>query len=115
MSSPSRYVMKPVFIEAMQLVGSAAEWHAIYTWVEENTLGSFEPLAVLEGRVPAPESGVSIDPVNGSLLLATPKGVMRAVEGDWIIRDVQGEFRLCTDAIFQDIFQATYEPTGDSK
>jgi hypothetical protein len=27
--------------------GTAAETHAVYSWIEDNTLGSFEPLSVI--------------------------------------------------------------------
>ena len=103
------YRKKPVVIEARQLVGTPAEWHAVYLWVKENTLGSFEPLAVLDGEKPAPESGVSIDPADGALLIATLEGVMKANCGDWIIRGVAGEFYPCRG----DVFEATYEPVED--
>ena len=99
------YRKKPVVIEARQLAGTTAECHAVYLWVEGNTLGSFEPLAVLDGEKPAPESGVSIDPTDGALLIATLEGVMKANHGDWIIRGVAGEFYPCRG----DIFEATYE------
>ena len=54
MSGWGRYRKKPVVIEAMQLVGTNAEFLAVYQWIEANTLGSFEPMAVIEGRVPYP-------------------------------------------------------------
>lgn len=38
--------------------------------------------------------------------IVTLEGDMRAVNGDWIIRGVQGEFYPCKP----DIFEATYEP-----
>ena len=99
------YRKKPVVIEARQFAGTTAECHAVYLWVEGNTLGSFEPLAVLDGGQPAPESGVSIDPTDGALLIATLEGVMKAHYGDWIIRGVANEFYPCR----RDIFEATYE------
>lgn len=113
MNKPQRFRKRPVTIEAMQLLGVAPHWHAVYTWIEENTKGSFEPMAVLNGEVPVPESGVSIDPSDGALLIATREGVMHASEGDWIIRGVQGEFYPCKP----DIFAATYEPAdgGESR
>ena len=101
----TKYRKKPVVIEARQLAGTTAECHAVYLWIEENTLGSFEPLAVLDGEKPAPESGVSIDPADGALLIATLEGVMKANYGDWVIRGVAGEFYPCK----LDIFEATYE------
>ena len=62
----SYYRKKPVIIEARQYVGTASQTHDVYLWVEENTLGSFEPLDVITGRVPCPASGVSIDPRDGA-------------------------------------------------
>ena len=101
MSGWGRYRKKPVVIEAMQLVGTNADTHAVYQWIEANTQGSFDPLSE---EIPA--SGVSIDPATGFFLIATLEGVMQAKPGDWIIRGVQGEFYPCKP----DIFAATYEP-----
>ena len=97
------YRKKPVVVEAMQLVGTNAETHAVYQWIEANTQGSFDPLTE---EIPA--SGVSIDPATGDFLIATLEGVMQAKPGDWIIRDIEGEFYPCEP----DIFAATYEPAG---
>ena len=41
--SNMKFRKRPVIIEAMQLVGTTAEFHAVYQWIEANTLGSFEP------------------------------------------------------------------------
>ena len=103
---PQRYRKKPVVIEAMQLAGTTGEIHAVYQWVEANTLGSFEPLSVIEGHKPCPASGVSIDPRDGRLIISTLEGLHWADPGDWIIRGVQGEFYPCKPGIFA----ATYEP-----
>ncbi|MGH7175823.1 MAG: hypothetical protein ACREJC_00455 [Tepidisphaeraceae bacterium] len=95
-----KYRKRPVVIEARQLVGTEVEvFSKVYRWVEENTLGSFDPYG------PVPESGVSIDPETGYLLIATLEGVCKARPGDWIIRGVKGEFYPCKP----DIFEATYE------
>ena len=106
--TPQRFTKRPVTIEAAQLTGDTAQWHAIYLWVEANTLGSFEPLDVIEGRKPYPESGVSIDPRDGRLIISTLEGLHWADEGDWIIRGVHGEFY----PIKPDIFGATYQPAA---
>jgi hypothetical protein len=45
------------------------------------------------------------------LLIPTLEGVMLAVEGDWIIRGIKGEFYPCKP----DIFEATYEPVETSE
>ena len=102
------YRKKPIIIEARQFPtdGTPAVAHAIYQWVEKNTLGSFEPLAVIEGREPWPESGVTIDPRDGRMVIATLEGGHWVTPGDFIIRGVQGEFYPCKS----DIFEATYEP-----
>ena len=94
-----KFRKKPIVIEAMQLVGTNAEMHAVYQWVEANTQGSFDPHADM-----LPASGVSIDPGTGFMLIATLEGVMQAKPGDWIIQGVQGEFYPCKP----DIFEATY-------
>lgn len=41
----------------------------------------------------------------GTLLIQTLEGVMEAFDGDWIIKDVAGEFYPVKDKIFR----ATYE------
>jgi hypothetical protein len=105
----SYYRKKPVIIEARQYVGTASQTHDVYLWVEENTLGSFEPLDVITGRVPCPASGVSIDPRDGRMMIATLEGPHWVNVGDYVIRGVRGEFYPCKP----DIFEATYE--GDAE
>ena len=106
------YRKKPIIIEARQFTTDAtpAEAHAIYQWVEKNTLGSFEPMEVIEGRKPYPASGVSIDPRDGRLIISTLEGLHWADPGDWIIRGVRGEFYPIKDSIFRE----TYEPVDES-
>ena len=106
---PQRYREKPVVIEAMQLAGTTAEIHAVYQWVEANTLGSFEPLSVIEGRKPYPASGVSIDPRDGRLIISTLEGLHWADPGDWIIRGVQGEFYPIKPNVFADSYEEVSE------
>lgn len=105
MSAPQRYRKKPVVIEAMRLVGTPPQMHSVYQWIERNTLGSFEPLAVLENRTPHPASGVSIDPNDGRIIIATLEGLHWANIGDWIIRGTKGEFYPRKP----DIFEASYD------
>ena len=104
MTTPTRYSKKPVAIEAMQFAGTPAKAHATYQWVESNTLGSFEPLSRIEGREPCPASGVTIDPRDGRMIIATLEGGHWVDPGDYIIRGVQGEFYPCKP----DIFEKTY-------
>lgn len=109
----NRYRKRPVEIEAMQFRRDAsnAELHAVYQWIERNTLGSFEPLAVIEGRAPYPASGVSIDPRDGRMIISTLEGLHWVDLDDWVIRGVAGEFYPCKP----DIFAATYDKVSDSE
>lgn len=100
-----KYRKKPVVIEARQFIGEPLETYGIYQWIEKNTLGSFEPLDVIEGRKPWPASGVTIDPRDGRMVIATLEGGHWVTVGDYVIRGVQGEFYPCKP----DIFAATYE------
>lgn len=109
MSEPIKYRKKPVVIEAMRFAGTNAETHAVYLWIEKNTRGSFEPLAVLDEGKPAPASGVSIDPRDGRMIISTLEGPHWVNVGDYVIRGVAGEFYPCKP----DIFEATYERAGD--
>lgn len=106
-TQPEKYRKKPVVIEAMHVPVDAtpAQAHAVYLWVESNTLGSFEPMDVIEGRKPWPASGVSIDPRDGRMIIATLEGGHWVDTGDYVIRGVEGEFYPCKPSIFA----ATYE------
>ncbi|MFK5257413.1 hypothetical protein [Propionibacterium freudenreichii] len=97
------YRKRPLIIKARQLDGSTANDYDIFLWIE-GCVGSFCPFSE-----ETPTSGVSIDPSDGSFMIATLEGVMHARRGDWIIRGVAGEFYPCRD----DIFHATYEPVED--
>lgn len=104
----AHYRKKPVVIEARRLVGTEVEMFDIYQWIEANTLGSFEPMQFIEpdGEMPLyPASGVSIDPRDGRIIIATLEGLHWADLGDYIIQGVQGELYPCKP----DIFEATYE------
>ena len=103
------YRKRPVTIEARQLGGDMAHDHDIYLWIEGN-VGSFDPLSE-----EIPDSGVSIDPFDGSLMIATLEGVKRAHRGDWIIYGVAGEFAGEFYPCRDDIFRTIYEPVeGDA-
>ena len=107
-----KYRKKPVVIEARKLPADAttAEAHSIYRWVESNTLGSFEPMSRIEGVEPWPKSGVTIDPRDGRMVIATLEGGHWVNPGDYVIRGVAGEFYPCRD----DIFRQTYEAVDES-
>lgn len=50
-------------------------------------------------------SSLSWNPLKCEAFIETSEGIMKASEGDWIIKGVKGEFYLCKP----DIFDATYE------
>ena len=109
------YRKKPVTIEARQLIGPAAEWHAVYQWVEANTLGSFDvnQLWLDPENFTWPESGVSIDARDGRVVIATLEGGHWVNDGDWIIKGWAGEFYPCRDDIFRQTYEADFEEAGD--
>lgn len=97
---PTKYRKKPVLIEAMEAVPSS--YMEVYQWVERNTLGSFDCLPIIEGEPGSgwPESGVSIDPRDGRMVIATLEGGHWVDPGDYVLRGVAGEFYPCKPAIF---------------
>lgn len=82
---------KPVVIEAMLFTQESVS--AIDHWLIANGL---------DGKCGWQGDGVG---KTTSLLISTLEGMMRADEGDWIIKGVNGEFYPCKP----DIFEATYE------
>lgn len=80
-----RYRKKPVVIDAVQWTGE--------NWAEIEAFGDkVLPLA----RVAA----------IGYIVVETAEGPLKVQTGDWIIRDVKGEFYPCKP----DIFALTYDP-----
>jgi len=99
-----KYRKRPVVIEAAAFLDVFPM--DAYRWVEKNTLGSFDPMPIVNGRAAAPASGVAIDPRDGRMIISTLEGLHWVNFGDFVIRGVQGEFYPCKP----DIFVATYEP-----
>lgn len=80
-----KYRKKPVEIEAMQFNKDTI--NQVFNFVDGNKAADFD------------ESG------NPILKIQTLEGVMTAQLGDWVIKDINGEFYPCK----QDIFYKTYE------
>lgn len=103
-TTPQRFRKRPAKIEAMCFAGSNAETHAVYLWVEQH-IGSIEP--------DSNDSGVTIDPADGRMVIRTREGDMKVEPGDWVIREPfptnDRRFYPCNP----DIFAATYEPVVD--
>lgn len=86
----TRYCKKPVEIEAQQLTG--VNWREVYEWLKDNDA---QPEIYTNGAGTGP---------NG-LGIPTLEGVMRANEGDWIVRGVEGEFYPVKPAIFTKTYE----------
>lgn len=86
-----KYRKKPVVIEAVQLVDSP------YVFVDYLTSEKIKEEDVIRS-FGQDEAGIYV-------YINTLEGVMRASEGDYIIRGVRGEFYPCKP----DIFEQTYE------
>lgn len=84
-----KYRKKPVEVEAMQFTPDTV--HEVLAFVESN--GAYSEFEEYPGRIP------------GHFKIYTAEGIMRAQEGDWIIKGIKGEFYPCKP----DIFEATYE------
>ena len=120
---PKTYRKKPVTVEAMRMPEAYPEGAdpasdgyarnlqatAVYQWVESNTAGSFEPMDCIEGREPWPESGVTIDPRDGRMVISTLEGGHWVEPGDYVIRGVAGEFYPCKPGIFHQTYEEATE------
>lgn len=86
-----KFRKKPVVIEAFRLGESWPDWFA--DKVSEMIVVTFNR----DGRYRGGPDGAIIE---------TLEGPMRAENGDWIIKGIQGELYPCKPAIFEE----TYEP-----
>lgn len=83
-----KFRKKPIVIEARRLTDNAM-WD-VYHWIEDN-----------DGYV----KEWCWDADDRYIGIKTLEGVIKAQEGDWVIKGVAGEFYPCKP----DIFEATYE------
>lgn len=100
-----KYRKKPIEIEAVKL-----------TWSNWNEVCDFITLPWGDNGVHGVYTKEGVKTDNNAdhigLVIPTLEGEMLAVENDYIIKGVQGEFYPCKP----DIFHATYEPiSGDWK
>lgn len=95
---------KPVEIEALQYNDTTATY--ILGWIESETLGRFDMSLYLDDPdLERPESGVSIDPRDGRLVIATLEGFHWVDNLDFVIRGIAGEFYPCKPDIFHDSYE----------
>lgn len=100
-----KYRKKPIIIEAVQLKWST--WSEVCELIGENSFNNGAKGVYIK------EDGTHThDPISDArigLLIPTLEGVMLAIEGDYIIKGIKGEFYPCKP----DIFEATYEIVED--
>lgn len=88
----NKYIKKPIEVEALQIHGNVSE---IKEFIGENGDAYIDD-AAWEAGADRPRTVVTI---------YTLEGIMRATDGDYIIKGVKGEFYPCR----KDIFEETYE------
>ena len=97
-------IRRKEFTEAWQFVDSTADTLGIYQWVEQNTKGSFDPLSVLRGEAPWPNSGVAIDPRDGRMIISCEGAWVWVDLGDWVVRE-EGKFRVLKPSAFDLLYE----------
>ena len=97
----AKYRKKPVTIEAIELRWD--NWNEICNIIGDKFKDGFEGCFIdKEGN--ASSEGLSYSPIG--LRIPTLGGIKLGKQGDYIIKEVSGEFYLCKP----DIFEKTYEP-----
>jgi hypothetical protein len=97
------YPQKAISLEAAQWTGKAEDATQIIDWVLTADLA-----ARYHEYVPARRSStgyVISSHIPAHIAIETPHGTVRAEPEDWVIRDPNGDFRVCT----ADVFQATFD------
>lgn len=93
MKQPKHWRKKPLVVEAHRFNGSTTDMHVLLAW--------------MAGEEYAPATIHTMD--LRSMNVPTPEGDMTARPGDWIVKDVTGEFY----PVKPDIFAKTYEPEDE--
>ena len=55
------------------------------------------------------------DNKHSEVAIVIPVGVLTARVGDWVIKDVQGEFYLCKPGIFEEAYEEVGEPSKEEE
>lgn len=92
----AKFRKKPVVIEARQLTKES--WHECREWLGGSCRGGVSGKSDRFGQTP-----------KAQLFIITLEGDHTAMEGDWIIKGVKGEFYPCKP----DIFEMTYEEVSE--
>lgn len=86
-----QYRKKPIVVEALQLV------HSPYVFIDYLTSKGIDIGSIVQNY--------GVDEMGIYVYIKTLEGVMRASEGDYIIKGIHGEFYPCKP----DIFELTYD------
>lgn len=97
-----KFRKKPVIIEAIQLLRET--WEEVCEFIESKSQYFGRGVFVHS------DNTYSLEPKNFEsdrigVLIPTLEGNMLAIQGDWIIKGIQGEFYPCKP----DIFESTYD------
>jgi hypothetical protein len=98
----NKYRKKPVIIEAMQWTKSNRK--ELYKWA-----GAESEHHLPKGWRLNQKFFQNFEECIWFLVIPTPEGAMEAMEEDWIIKGVKGEYYPCKP----DIFEMTYEEVKD--
>lgn len=100
-----KYVHKPHVVEAQQFKGGVDDAAPILKWINTHGgkgvwCGATRPHVKAEGRIASPG-------LPESLRIRTRNGWQSILVNDYVLRNAEGEFELCT----KDLFERDYEKT----
>ena len=101
---PSRYIKRPVIIEAMQFDGSEESFSRISTWVKE-TQESLGRQGFKGVRGLWIDKGATLLKKPVRLQIKTLDGNVTAQINDWVIKGTTNEFYPCRPQIFTEIYE----------
>ena len=100
--------LKKVPVEAMRIEpGDLNHQFSVFLWVKD-IAGDFDLKAVQAGKKQRPTSGIAVDTKDGRMVLATPRGLQWANDGDWVIKGPGDIFYARKD----ESFKRVYEPAN---
>lgn len=100
---PSKYVKKPIEIEAVQFVGGEVNGVDIVSWIaSEGGKATWVPLR----EATYDDEGLLYVERPNHLVIETLEGDMRCFADSFIIKGIKGEFYPCDPDIFRDSYSA---------
>ena len=98
------YRKKPIVIEARQWTGGAIAAGPIINWILTGEYVAVWVEGLPEIKASNGEFVQFLEPEH--IRLNTFEGVTSVVVGDWILRNVQGEFDRCSNEVFETSYEA---------